>query len=67
MTEFRFYLSDTDFNRLFAIKDIQKKDDLTGNEFAAELLHDALVRLFPAVPQFDDFGYLKNSEAYKGK
>lgn len=62
MTEFNFYLSDADTERLFAIKELQGRDDLTGNEFARLLLENELYRLFPAVPQYDDNGQLLNAE-----
>ena len=58
MTEFNFYLSEADTERLFAIKELQGRDDLTGNEFARLLLENELYRLFPAVPQYDDNGQL---------
>ncbi len=45
MTEFTFYLSDADTERLFAIKELQGLDDLTGNEFARKLLEEELYRL----------------------
>ena len=45
MTEFTFYLSDADTERLFAIKELQGRDDLTGNEFARMLLEEELYRL----------------------
>ena len=62
MTEFNFYLSSEDTDRVFAIKKLQGRDDLTGNEFARLLLEDELYRLFPAVPQYDDNGQLLNAE-----
>lgn len=62
MTEFSFYLSEADTERLFAIKELQGRDDLTGNEFARLLLENELYRLFPAVPQYDDNGQLLNAE-----
>ena len=62
MTEFSFYLSDADTERLFAIKELQGRNDLTGNEFARLLLENELYRLFPAVPQYDDNGQLLNAE-----
>lgn len=67
MAQFEFYLSDADLDRVFAIKKIQGKDDLTGNEFAAELLHSTLVNLFPATPQFDEAGEVTNKDKYRGK
>ena len=66
MTEFSFYLSSEDTDRLFAIKDLQGRRDLTGNEFARLLLECELWRLFPAVPQFDDYGNLSNADRYRG-
>ena len=65
MTEFSFYLSDTDTDRVFAIKRLQGRDDLTGNEFARMLLEDELYRLFPDVPQFDDDGNVINTGRYR--
>lgn len=62
MTEFNFYLSEADTERLFAIKELQGRNDLTGNEFARLLLENELYRLFPAVPQYDDNGQLLNAE-----
>lgn len=62
MTEFNFYLSEADTERLFAIKELQGRDDLTGNEFARLLLENELYRLFPAIPQYDDNGQLLNAE-----
>ena len=66
MTEFNFYLSDNDTERLFAIKKLQGRDDMTGNDFARELLESALYRLFPAVPEVDENGNVLNAEKYKG-
>ena len=63
MTEFNFYLSEADTERLFAIKELQGRDDLTGNEFARLLLENELYRLFPAVPQYDDNGQLLNAKS----
>lgn len=57
MPKFEFYLSNEDTDRLFAIKNNQqKKYDLTGNDFAKELLKKELHRLHPTVPQFDENG-----------
>lgn len=52
--KFEFYLADDDFNRLYAIKRKQGKDDLTGNEFARELLEAELYRLHPSVPRDEE-------------
>lgn len=62
MTEFNFYLSEADTERLSAIKELQGRNDITGNEFARLLLENELYRLFPAVPQYDDNGQLLNAE-----
>ena len=56
MVKFEFYLSDDDTERLFAIKEQQNKDGLTGNEFAKELLKDVLYRLHPNKVKYDDTG-----------
>lgn len=66
MVEFTFYLSANDTDRLFAIKQLQGKDNLTGNDFAAELLEAELQRLFPAVPDIDESGNIKNAYSYRG-
>ena len=50
MTEFNFYLSDDDTERLFILKDLMLRGDLTGNEFARELLEQELERLYSTVP-----------------
>lgn len=42
-----FYLSDADVDRLYAVKEKQGKDDMTGNEFAKELLEGVLHQLHP--------------------
>lgn len=42
-----FYISDEDMDRLWAVKEQQGKDGLTGNEFARELLENALYQLHP--------------------
>ena len=66
MTEFNFYLSDNDTERLFAIKKLQGRDNMTGNDFARELLESALYRPFPAVPEVDENGNVLNADKYKG-
>ena len=38
MVELHFYLSDEMMDRLWKIKDSEGKEELTGNEFARELL-----------------------------
>lgn len=61
-----FSISAEDGERLFAIKELQGKDDLTGNEFAAEILQRELHRLFPAVPEYDENDRLTNADKYRG-
>lgn len=67
MVEFSFYLSEDDTDRLFAIKELQGKNDLTGNEFARMLLEDELYRLFPADVKRDEQGCIINTDKYRGK
>lgn len=56
MPTFEFYLSSNDTDRLFAIKKRQGKDNMTGNEFAKELLEKELHRLHPKTVEFDENG-----------
>ena len=42
MTEFRFYLSTEDTERLFALKEEAGETDLTDNEYARQLLEATL-------------------------
>lgn len=53
-TKFEIYLSEEDTERLFAIKENQGKEELTGNEFAKELLETMLYQLHPSRVQYDD-------------
>lgn len=52
--KFEFYLSDEDTERLFAVKEDKMKNDLTGNEYAKELLEGILHKLHPARVQYND-------------
>ncbi len=52
--KFEFYVSDEDYDRLYAIKREQGKELMSGNEFAEELLHKELVRLHPETVRFDE-------------
>lgn len=54
MTEFNFYLSPDDTDRLFALKAEAGADDLTGNEYARQLLERELHRLHPERVEYDD-------------
>jgi hypothetical protein len=67
MAEFNFSLSAEDTQRLFAIKHIQGLDNLTGNDFARELLAQEVKRLFPAIPDRDENGDVINMSAYRGQ
>lgn len=52
--KFEFYLSDKDVDRLFAIKEDQGKNSLSGNEFARELVETSLHRLHPLKVRYDE-------------
>ena len=54
MTEFRFYLSTEDTERLFALKEEAGESHLTGNVFARQLLEVTLYRLHPEQVLYDD-------------
>ena len=54
MVRFEFYLSDDDYDRLYALKHMAKKDYLNGNEYAAELLSKLLRSRHPDVPKTDE-------------
>jgi hypothetical protein len=54
--KFEFYLSDEDCDRLFYAKQLDKRDDLTGNEFAKALLENTLRRICRNVPERDENG-----------
>lgn len=64
-TKFEFYLSDEDTDRLFFSKEEAGENELTGNEYAKQLLHSALYRLCPRVPETDEDGngnYIKGAK-----
>lgn len=50
MVKFEFYLSDADYDRMAVLKKKMKKDDLSFNEFAREILENELYRQQPRVP-----------------
>ena len=52
--KFEFYLSDNDYERLCSIKGSKGKSDMTGNEFAKELLEINLHRLHPGIVRYDE-------------
>lgn len=52
--KFEFYLSDEDAERLFAAKEDAGKDDLTGNQYARELLEQRLHVLHPGKVLYDE-------------
>lgn len=56
MVKFEFYLSNDDFDRLYAIKKSKGRSDLTGDEFAKELLVKEIHRLHPRKVEFDECG-----------
>ena len=51
---FEFFLSDEDTERLFAVKEDKGKIELTGNEYARELLEGILHKLHPSVVKYND-------------
>lgn len=53
MVKFEFYLSDEDADRLFLLKDKAKKFNLTGNEYAKEILSAELWKRCPNLPEED--------------
>ncbi len=54
MTEFNFYLSDKDTDRLYTLKEKRGADSMTLNEFAKALLEAELHRLMPTLPKEED-------------
>lgn len=56
MPMLEFWLGTEDTDRLFSIKAAQGKTDLTGAEFARELLEKELHRLHPGVIRYDENG-----------
>lgn len=66
MREFSIDLSAEDIDRLFAVKKIQGRDDMTGGEFGEYLLSKELRRLFPGHPEIDENGNVINAELYRG-
>lgn len=56
MTEFTFYLSDDDTARLWALKEEARERNLTGNEYAAQLLAQALRQLYSEPVRYNENG-----------
>lgn len=56
MVTFEFILTDEDFDRLFILKQKDGLDNLTGNEYARELLEKELRRRYPKIPRTDENG-----------
>ena len=52
--KFEIYLSDEDTERLFAVKEDKGKAELTGNDYARELLEREPHRLHPSRVKYDD-------------
>ena len=55
-TKFEFYLGEEDTERLFALKESEGKEYLTGNEYAKELLSSLLHRKHPHIVKYDENG-----------
>ena len=49
-----FYLDEEDVDRLFALKEEEGKYELTGNEYAKELLQNVLYKMHPETVQYDE-------------
>lgn len=57
MVKLEFYISEKNMDRLFYLKNgIEKKTNLTGNEYAKELLEQILRSKAPHVPEVDESG-----------
>ena len=54
MAQFEFWLSGEDEDRLLALKAEAGRDDLTGNDYARQLLEETLRRLHPETVQFNE-------------
>lgn len=63
MAQFEFWLSDEDTDRVFALKAEAGADDLTGNEYARQLLERELHRLHPETVKYDDNGIVPRKGA----
>jgi len=66
MKTFTISLPAADLDRLFAIQQMQGRDDITSAEFGAYILSKELRRLFPDIPELNDSGAVINSEQYRG-
>ena len=64
--EINIVLTGEDAERLFAIRDLQERHDLTVGDFAKELLTRELKRLFPPVPKYNEDEELINADRYMG-
>lgn len=60
MPQFEFWLGNEDTNRLFAAKELEGKDNLTGNDFARELLIKELHKRHPKTVKYDENGEIIN-------
>lgn len=54
MVKLEFYISDEDMERLWAIKEARGKNNLSGNDFAKELLVAELYHQHPRKVVYDD-------------
>lgn len=54
MYEINFLIDENTLDRLFALKEREGKHNLTGNEFAAELLEEILRERQPFLPTEND-------------
>ena len=54
MTEFHFYLSDDDTDRVFQLMDDEGIKDLTANEYLEHLVSDLLRKKCPVIKNTED-------------
>ena len=55
MVRLEFNILDEDMERLWALKEKRGENNMTGNQFAKELLVEALHRLQPRVQKDDEY------------
>ena len=66
MKTFTISLPAADLDRLFAIQQMQGRDDITSGDFAGYILSKELRRIFPGLPELDETGAVSNPEQYSG-
>ncbi len=64
MEKIEILLSEVDTDRLYAVKKLLGHEDLSGSQFAGELLADKLYEMFPGRPDFDENGNILNEHEF---